>query len=103
MVGCHVTVSNSVYKTLIKTFTDQWAGLKDRKCQTQPMVPKITGELPIMQWVDVFNDFLKQKIGVRTILLSYVTREPALASRPASVHRENLHHGEEFDSIEEKL
>eukprot|EP00957_Ditylum_brightwellii_P128787 9824236-Ditylum_brightwellii.AAC.1 len=29
--------------------------------------------------------------------------ETALASRPASVHRENLHHGEEFDSIEEEL
>eukprot|EP00957_Ditylum_brightwellii_P066665 5059135-Ditylum_brightwellii.AAC.1 len=51
-VGCHLTVSNTVYKTIIRSFTDQWAGLKDRKCQTQPVVPKITGELPIMQWVD---------------------------------------------------
>eukprot|EP00957_Ditylum_brightwellii_P065800 4991234-Ditylum_brightwellii.AAC.1 len=67
------------------------------------MGPKITAELPIMQWVDIFDNFLNQKIGVRTIPLSYVTREIALASRPASVHRENLPHGEEFDSIEKEL
>eukprot|EP00957_Ditylum_brightwellii_P104794 7987712-Ditylum_brightwellii.AAC.1 len=62
-VGRHVTVSNTVYKTVIKPFTDQWAGLKDWKCWTQPVVPKITGELPVMQWVDIFDDFLNQKIG----------------------------------------
>eukprot|EP00957_Ditylum_brightwellii_P046039 3493152-Ditylum_brightwellii.AAC.1 len=32
-----------------------------------------------------------------------MTRETALASRPASVNRENLPHGEEFKSIEEEL
>eukprot|EP00957_Ditylum_brightwellii_P029839 2257462-Ditylum_brightwellii.AAC.1 len=94
---------NTVYKTVIKSFTNQWAGLKDCKCQTQPVVPKIAGELPIMQWVDVFDDFINQKIGVRTTPLSYVTRETAMVSRPASVYRENLPHGEEFESIEEKL
>eukprot|EP00957_Ditylum_brightwellii_P180533 13752328-Ditylum_brightwellii.AAC.1 len=52
MVGCHVTVLNTVYKTVIKSFTNQWASLKDQKQQTQPMVPKSTGELPVMQWVD---------------------------------------------------
>jgi hypothetical protein len=98
-----LTVLNTVYETVIKSFTNQWAGLKDPKWQTQPVVPKITGEVPIMQWVGVFDDFHNRKIGVRTFPLSYVTRETALASRPASVHRENLPHGEEFDSIEEEL
>eukprot|EP00957_Ditylum_brightwellii_P151689 11551621-Ditylum_brightwellii.AAC.1 len=69
----------------------------------QPTVPKITGELPIMQWVDIFDDFLNWKIGVRTTPLSYVTRETALASRPVSDHRDDLPHGEEFGSIEEEL
>eukprot|EP00957_Ditylum_brightwellii_P135645 10344224-Ditylum_brightwellii.AAC.1 len=103
MVGRRLTVLNTVYETVIKSFTNRWAGLRDCKHQTQPMVPKITGELPIMQWVDVFDDFLTQKIGVRTIPLSYVTRETALALRPAFVHRKNLPHGEEFESIEEEL
>eukprot|EP00957_Ditylum_brightwellii_P094447 7191471-Ditylum_brightwellii.AAC.1 len=56
-----------------------------------------------MQWVDVFDDFLNQKIGVRTIPLSYVTRASALELGPVSVHRDNLPHGEEFNSIEEEL
>eukprot|EP00957_Ditylum_brightwellii_P169227 12880378-Ditylum_brightwellii.AAC.1 len=42
-------------------------------------------------------------IGVRTIPLSYMTRATALASRPASVHRDHLPHGEKFNYIEEKL
>eukprot|EP00957_Ditylum_brightwellii_P074318 5646765-Ditylum_brightwellii.AAC.1 len=49
-VGCHVAVLNTLYKTVIKSFTNQWAGLKDWKQQTQPMVLKITGELPAMQY-----------------------------------------------------
>eukprot|EP00957_Ditylum_brightwellii_P197397 15039216-Ditylum_brightwellii.AAC.1 len=89
-VGCRLTVGNTVYATVILFFTGQWACLKDRKRQTQPVVLKITTELPIMRWVDFFDDFLSRKIGVCTIPLSYVTRETALASRPASVNRENL-------------
>jgi hypothetical protein len=102
-IGRHLTVLNTMYATVIRSFTQQWAGLKDRKRQTDPVVPKITAELPIMRWVDVFYNFLSRKIGVRTIPLSYVTRETALASRPASDHRENLPHCEEFESIEEEL
>eukprot|EP00957_Ditylum_brightwellii_P041247 3122747-Ditylum_brightwellii.AAC.1 len=48
MVGCRLTVANTVYAMVIWSFTNQWAGLKDRKRQTQPVVPKITAELPIM-------------------------------------------------------
>eukprot|EP00957_Ditylum_brightwellii_P161776 12317172-Ditylum_brightwellii.AAC.1 len=77
MVGCRMTVLNTVYKTVIKFFTNQWVRMKDQKQQMQPKVLKITGKLPIMA--------------------------TALATRPASVHKDNLPHGEEFDSIEEEL
>eukprot|EP00957_Ditylum_brightwellii_P161608 12304285-Ditylum_brightwellii.AAC.1 len=43
MVGCRVSVSKTVYNTVIKFYTDQWASLKDWKQQTQHVVPKITG------------------------------------------------------------
>eukprot|EP00957_Ditylum_brightwellii_P076696 5829579-Ditylum_brightwellii.AAC.1 len=56
-----------------------------------------------MQWVDVFKDFLSRKIGVGTMPLSYVTRETALVSRPASVNRDHLPLGEEITSIEKEL
>eukprot|EP00957_Ditylum_brightwellii_P080969 6158822-Ditylum_brightwellii.AAC.1 len=61
-VGCRLTVANTAYAMVIQSFTNQWAGLKDCKRQTQPMVPKITAELPIMRWVDNFDDFLSRKI-----------------------------------------
>eukprot|EP00957_Ditylum_brightwellii_P128860 9829842-Ditylum_brightwellii.AAC.1 len=63
-VGRRLTVANTTYATVIRSFTDQWASLKDCKRQTQPMVAKITAELPIMRWVDVFDNFLSRKIGV---------------------------------------
>eukprot|EP00957_Ditylum_brightwellii_P052017 3945802-Ditylum_brightwellii.AAC.1 len=103
MVGFCVTVLNTVNKTIIKSFTNQWDSLKDQKRQTQPVVPKIIGKLPVMRWVDVFDDSLSRKIYVRSIPLSYMTRVTALALRPASVHRDDLLHGVDFDSIEEEL
>eukprot|EP00957_Ditylum_brightwellii_P054417 4122856-Ditylum_brightwellii.AAC.1 len=102
-VGCRVTVSNTVYKTTIKSFTDQWAGLKGWKQQKQPVVPKITRKLPVMQWRDVFDEFLHRKVGVRTTPLSYITRAIALALRSASDNKDDLPHREEFDSVEEEL
>eukprot|EP00957_Ditylum_brightwellii_P153880 11712866-Ditylum_brightwellii.AAC.1 len=56
-----------------------------------------------MQSVDVFDDFLNRKIGVRTIHFSYMTRATALASRPPSDHKDDLLHGEEFYFIDEEL
>eukprot|EP00957_Ditylum_brightwellii_P119687 9131754-Ditylum_brightwellii.AAC.1 len=103
MVGHRVTVLYTVYKTIIKSFTNQWAGLNDQKQNTQPKVPKIIRELPVIQWTDVFDDFLNWKIVVRTIPLSCMTRATALTFRPASHHKDDLPHGEEFDSIEEEL
>eukprot|EP00957_Ditylum_brightwellii_P005979 452825-Ditylum_brightwellii.AAC.2 len=85
------------------SFSNQWKGLRDQKQQTQPKVPKITREFPVMCWTDVLDDFLHRKIGGRNIPLSCMTRATALATRPASVHKDNLPHGEEFYFIEEEL
>eukprot|EP00957_Ditylum_brightwellii_P062826 4767111-Ditylum_brightwellii.AAC.1 len=49
-IGRGLKVSNTVYTTVIRYFTQQWAGLKDRKRQTDPVVLKFTAELPIIRW-----------------------------------------------------
>eukprot|EP00957_Ditylum_brightwellii_P024169 1822176-Ditylum_brightwellii.AAC.1 len=36
-VSRHLTVANTTYATVIRSFTNQWASLKDRKRQTQPV------------------------------------------------------------------
>eukprot|EP00957_Ditylum_brightwellii_P174612 13295111-Ditylum_brightwellii.AAC.1 len=61
-IGCCLTVLNTVYATVMRSFTNQLAGLKDHKRQTDPVVLRITDELPIMRWVDVFDNFLSRKI-----------------------------------------
>eukprot|EP00957_Ditylum_brightwellii_P026299 1989192-Ditylum_brightwellii.AAC.1 len=48
IIGQRLTVSNTVYATVIRSFTKQWAGLRDHKRQTDPVVLRITAELPIM-------------------------------------------------------
>eukprot|EP00957_Ditylum_brightwellii_P144552 11011271-Ditylum_brightwellii.AAC.1 len=48
-VGCCLIFANTAYAMVIQSFTNQWAGLKDCKCQTQPVALKITTELPIMR------------------------------------------------------
>eukprot|EP00957_Ditylum_brightwellii_P196224 14951258-Ditylum_brightwellii.AAC.1 len=103
MVRREVTVLNTVYKTIIKSFLDQWKGLTNCKKHTQPAVPKITTELPVMHWTDVFDNFLLRKFSVRTIPLSYVTRVTALAMRPVSVHKTDLPQGEAYVLIEKEL
>eukprot|EP00957_Ditylum_brightwellii_P061032 4633119-Ditylum_brightwellii.AAC.1 len=102
-VGRKVTRANTVYKTVIKSFLDQWKELNNCKKHTQPAVPKITVKLPVMHWTDVFDDILWRKIGVKIIPMSCMTRVTALAIRPVSMHTDDLPQGEEYESIEEDL
>eukprot|EP00957_Ditylum_brightwellii_P003903 297292-Ditylum_brightwellii.AAC.1 len=53
--------------------------------------------------MDVFDNFLSRKTGVRTIPLSYVTRVTALATRLVYVHKADLPQGEAYGLIEEEL
>ena len=56
----------------MKNFEIQWTALKDREKDDDPEVPKITKALPIIKWMEAFQDFLHQIIRVRMILLAYV-------------------------------
>eukprot|EP00957_Ditylum_brightwellii_P042877 3245938-Ditylum_brightwellii.AAC.1 len=60
-------MSGVEYDPVIRSFMDQQKGLTDRRKEAQPAVHKITMELPVMNWTEVFNDFLAQKIGVMKI------------------------------------
>ena len=56
----------------MKNFEIQWMALKDRKKDDDPEVPKISKALPIIKWMEAFQDFLHQIIRVRMIPLVYV-------------------------------
>ena len=54
---------------------EQWTVLVERSKLDGPEPPKLTKQLPMLPWVDAFEDFLSRKIGHRKIPLSYVIRE----------------------------
>ena len=92
-VGRDLTAVNMRWNNIIKTFEIQWKALKTKRDEDTPDVPKISKSLPIIKWTEAFQDHLHCVIGVRMILLAYVTRKdegvpavapPLLAGQPHS-------------------
>ena len=63
--------ADSIKYNITKDFTEQWEALRQRK---EADVPKITKAMPVIKWIEAFDDFLNRTVGVRNIPLAYVTR-----------------------------
>ena len=59
--------------TVVKDFTRQWEALEARREETVE-VPKLTKELGVLKWVNVFTTFLERVIGAQFAPLAYVVR-----------------------------
>ena len=81
LCGREITAANIRWPT-IKQFSEQWKALSDKKERDKPDVPKVTKELPILQWMETFADYLKQCIGVRNVPLYYVIRPDVARPNP---------------------
>jgi hypothetical protein len=66
--------ADSIKYNITKDFTEQWEALKQRKEAKEADVPKITKAMPVIKWIEAFDDFLNRTVGVRNIPLAYVTR-----------------------------
>ena len=77
-VGRPLTAANIQWFNVMKNFAEQWQSLEERKEEDDPKTPTITKELPIMKWVEAFEDHLECCIGVCCILLSYVVRDEVI-------------------------
>ena len=102
-IGREATVENVRYDPVVMDFTEQWNALKERKKDDVPDVPKISKALPVIKWIEAFDDFLTQTFGTRTIPLSYVTREviaPLPEDRPLELGKP---HSVEYESVEGDL
>jgi hypothetical protein len=71
-VGRALMPQNIWWEPLIKTFAEHWKVLQDQKESTTLEVPRITRQLPVIQWTEVFPDYCHRKIGARMITLAYV-------------------------------
>jgi hypothetical protein len=79
-IGREVDMECIQYETVTKDFMEQWKSLKSRQAAAKPEVPKITQALPIIKWTETFDVFLSRTIGIRTIPLSYITRDKVRVS-----------------------
>ena len=103
IIGRDLSVGNMRWSNVMKNFEIQWKALKECKQADDPKVPKIIKSLPIMKWTEVFQDYLHQTIGVRTIPLAYVTRETVDIPAVPPPQEANKPHSTEYGSIEVEL
>ena len=102
-VGRNVTAANLQWTPIMRNFGEQWKALMDRKEEDEPDTPVISKELPVMQWVESFRDYLQRCIGVRNIPLVYVIRPDVAVPNPITGQAPNQPYTDEHGSIEEDL
>ena len=102
-VGCDLTAANLQWSTVMKNFEIQWMALKERKGDDSPDIPKISKVLPVIKWMEAFQDFLNRKIGNHNIPLAYIIHDepnpPAAAPPLAAGQPHSIEHG----SVEAEL
>ena len=102
-VGCDLTAANLQWNTVMKNFNIQWTMQKEKKGDDSPETPKISKVLPVIKWMEAFQDFLNRKIGNRNIPLAYIICDepnpPAVAPPLAACQPHSNEHG----SVEAEL
>jgi hypothetical protein len=102
-VGRPITVASIMWETVGRNFEIQWKALKDKKDKDEPDVPKITKSLPMIKWIESFEDYLNRLIGVRMIPLAYVIRTEDTPPAAAPALMAGQPHSEEHGSVVREL
>ena len=71
-MGWDLTAANLQWNTVMKNFELQWKALKERKGDDSPDVTKISKALPVIKWMEAFQDFLNRKIWNCNVPLAYI-------------------------------
>ena len=91
------------WNNIIKNFEIQWKALKTKRDEDTLEVPKISQSLPIIKWMEAFQDYLHRVIGVRMIPLAYVTRKDDDVPSVAPPLQDGQPHFEVHGSIEGEM
>ena len=102
-VSHDLTAANLQWNTVMKNFDIQWTTLKEKKGEDSPDTPKISKALPVIKWMEAFQDFLNRKIGNQSFPLVYIIWDepnpPAVAPPLAPGQPHSIEHG----SVEAEL
>ena len=99
-VGRDLTAANLQWNTVMKNFNIQWTALKEKKGDDSPETPKISKVLPVIKWMEAFQDFLNRKIGNQNIPLVYIIHDELNAAPPLAPGQP---HSIEHGSVEAEL
>jgi hypothetical protein len=77
-IGRVPDAGDMMWNNVMRNFREQWKAIKDSKKESHPTVPVISKALPIIRWIEAFQDHCYRCIGVRHIPLAYVIREDAI-------------------------
>ena len=102
-VGHDLTVANLQWNTMMKNFDVQWTALKEKKGDDSPETPKISRVLPVIKWMEAFQDFLSRKIANQNIPLAYIIHEVPNPPATAPPLAPGQPHSLEYGSVEADL
>ena len=74
---------------VMKNFADEWKALEERKEEEDPETLVILKELPIIKWIEAFEDHLHRCVGIRCIPLVYVNRSNVAPPMPITAQAPN--------------
>ena len=101
MVGRAVE-ANDLLWPVVKSFVEQWKALLEKKKADVGQAPKLTKDRVIHKWLESFQQYLSDKIGVRNSPLTYLTR-PQIAPPVLQPREPGEPYSSNFTSIEEEL
>ena len=102
-MGRDLAAVNMRWNNVIRNFEIQCKALKTKRDEDTPEVPKISKSLPIIKWMEAFQDHLHCVIGVRMFPLTYITRKDEEVPAMVPPLQAGQPHSEAHGSIEGEM
>lgn len=91
------------WSTRLVSFQQQWAAILDLKKSDGQELPKITKSVPIAKWIEAYETFSEQAIGVRNAPLKYVIRDDVAVPVAAPALEAGSPHSTEHGSVKGEM
>ena len=89
--------------TRLSSFQQQWDAILDLKKSDGQDLPKITKSVSISKWIEAYETYSEQKIGVRNGPLKYVIRDEVDVPNPAPALAADSPHSTEHGSVKGEM
>jgi hypothetical protein len=88
---------------VIKNFVEQWKALMEKMKADIGLPPKLSKDKLVYKWLEQFNQYLAEKIGVRNAPFTYLTRTDAQPPAILAARSVDQPYLEDYESIEKEL